>query len=109
MDGPHILRPRKTQGWRRNLTLFSALGRLLAGQPSNQTMVLRLSINYSDQSVTFLQKHVNVPKSRVRFLEQNLQCFWFFGGSLVLPGAGIALLVSRQILELLCELKNGTE
>ncbi|MEK9974918.1 MAG: HAMP domain-containing protein, partial [Deltaproteobacteria bacterium] len=38
-----------------------------------------------------------------------LQWLWFFGGSLVLLGALIAWLVSRQLLKPVRQLKNGTE
>ena len=109
LDGPRARKPPRAQEWGRNLTLVDMQGRLIAGQPSNQTVVLRLPINYRDRLVGFLQWHGNVPQSGLRFLERNLQWLWFFGGSLVLLGALIAWLVSRQLLKPVHELKKGTE
>ena len=99
LDGPRIRKLPRAREWGRNLTLVDTKGRLIAGQPSNQNVVLRLPINYRDRNVAFLQWHGNVPQSGLRFLERNLQWLWFFGGSLVLLGALIAWLVSRQLAE----------
>ena len=109
LDGPRIRKLPRAREWGRNLTLVDTKGRLIAGQPSNQNVVLRLPINYRDRNVAFLQWHGNVPQSGLRFLERNLQWLWFFGGSLVLLGALIAWLVSRQLLKPVRQLKNGTE
>ena len=109
LDGPRVRKPPRIREWGRNLTLVSIQGRLIAGQHSNQNVVLKLPINYRDRIIAFLQWHGNVPQSDLRFLERNLQWLWFFGGSLVLLGALIAWLVSRQLLKPVYELKNGTE
>ena len=107
--GPRARKPPRTSEWGRNLTLVSTQGRLIAGKPSSKTVVLRLPVNYGGRVVAFLQWHGNVPQSGLRFIERNLQWLWFFGGSLVLLGALIAWLVSRQLLKPVHELKNGTE
>ena len=109
LDGPRVRKPPRIREWGRNLTLVGIQGRLIAGQHSNQNVVLKLPINYRDRIIAFLQWHGNVPQSDLRFLERNLQWLWFFGGSLVLLGALIAWLVSRQLLKPVHELKNGTE
>ena len=109
LDGPRIRKLPRAREWGRNLTLVDTKGRLIAGQLSNQNVVLRLPINYRDRNVAFLQWHGTVPQSGLRFLERNLQWLWFFGGSFVLLGALIAWLVSRQLLKPVHELKSGTE
>ena len=73
LDGPRVRKPPRIREWGRNLTLVGIQGRLIAGQHSNQNVVLKLPINYRDRIIAFLQWHGNVPQSDLRFLERNLQ------------------------------------
>ena len=53
LDGPRIRKPPRAREWGRDLTLVDTKGRLIGGQPSKKTVVLRLPINYRNRLVAF--------------------------------------------------------